>query len=153
KDVESGRFRADLLARLGHTLAIPPLRERPEDIPLLVDHFLGVYHHRPGAKVFADEALDLLKRHRWPFNVRELQQVLERAACLVDREVVLPEDLPEYVLREARSAPAAPTAAATGTSAGEPLPPLRKVVEEAERSHILKALEYTKGNRRRAIEL
>jgi transcriptional regulator with GAF, ATPase, and Fis domain len=150
KDVESGRFRADLLARLGHTLVIPPLRERPEDIPILVEHFIGIYHRGPGAKVFAEDTLALLKRHRWPFNVRELQQVVERAACLVDGEVVVPEDLPEYVLREARSAPASPN---SSSAVDGPPPPLRKVVEDAERGHILKALEYTKGNRRRAIEL
>ncbi len=146
RDVEGGRFRADLLARLGHTLLIPPLRARPDDIPLLVEHFLGVYHRGPGRKAFAPETLELLKRHGWPFNVRELQQVVERAVCLVDRDVVEPADLPDYVRRGAAEAP---SAAEAGGTPG----PLRKVVEEAERSHILKALEHTKGNRRRAIEL
>jgi len=147
KDVEAGRFRADLLARLGHTIAISPLRERPEDIPPLVDHFLGLYHRGPGRKAFAEETLEVLKQHRWPFNVRELQQVVERAVCLVDREVVMPDDRPEYLQREAATAPA-PVA-----EAGGPPGPLRRVVEDAERAHILRALEHTKGNRRRAIEL
>jgi DNA-binding NtrC family response regulator len=147
KDVEAGRFRADLLARLGHTIAISPLRERPEDIPLLVDHFLGLYHRGRGRKAFAEATLEVLKKHRWPFNVRELQQVVERAVCLVDREVVMPDDLPEYLQREAATAPAPPV------EAGGPPGPLRKVVEDAERAHILRALEHTKGNRRRAIEL
>jgi DNA-binding NtrC family response regulator len=130
KDVEGGRFRADLLARLGHELVIPPLRERPEDIPLLVAQFLGLHDRGPGRKVFAEETLGILKRHGWPFNVRELQQVVERAVCLVDHEVVSAGDLPDYILREARASS-----------------------EEAARSHILRALDYTKGNRRRAIEL
>ncbi len=146
KDVESGRFRADLLARLGHTIEIPPLRERAADIPLLVEHFLARYHRGPGRKVFADETIDLLKRHRWPFNVRELQQVVERAVCLVDRETVLPADLPDYVRREAA------TALPAISADGPPLP-LRDVIHQTEKAHILRALEYTKGNKRRAMDL
>ncbi|HKC12762.1 MAG TPA: sigma-54 dependent transcriptional regulator, partial [Vicinamibacteria bacterium] len=149
KDVEVGRFRADLLARLGHELVIPPLRERPEDIPLLVAHFLGPHERGPGRKVFAEEALGILKRHGWPFNVRELQQVVERAVCLVDHEVVTPGDLPDYILREVR---ASPTSVPPSDHQGPPVP-LRSVVDEAARRHILRALDYTKGNRRRAIEL
>ena len=88
KDVEAGRFRADLLARLGHAIAIPPLRERPDDVPLLVEHFLARHERSGGPRAFSPGALDVLRRHRWPFNVRELQQVVERTVCLVDREVV-----------------------------------------------------------------
>jgi transcriptional regulator with GAF, ATPase, and Fis domain len=150
KDVQDGRFRADLLARLGHVIAIPSLRERPEDIPLLVDHFLA--RHQGGAprKLFAATTLDALRAHDWPFNVRELQQVVERAVCLVDREVVSPEDLPEYLLRSAEARGAALLA---GGQPDAPLPPLRDVVDAAEKRHILRALEQAQGNRRRAIEL
>jgi DNA-binding NtrC family response regulator len=144
KDAEGGRFRADLLARLGHVVRIPPLRERPEDVPLLAAHFLARYD-RTRRKQLAPETLDLLQRHSWPLNVRELQQVVERVVCLVDADVVVPEDLPEEIRRSAsrpRSAPAS----------GAPRP-LREVVDEAERAAIVQALELTKGNRRRAIEL
>src|SRR5258708_4047645 len=103
----------------------------------------------PGRKVFAEEALGILKRHGWPFNVRELQQVVERAVCLVDHEVVTPGDLPDYILREVR---ASPTSVPPSDHQGPPVP-LRSVVDEAARRHILRALDYTKGNRRRAIEL
>lgn len=144
KDVESGRFRADLLARLGHAIVIPPLRERPGDVPLLVEHVLSRFDRGPVRHRFVPEALDLLQRHHWPFNVRELQQVVERAVCLVDGEEVRPEHLPDYLRREAGGA-AAPSA--------EGVPrPLREVVEEAERAHVLRTLEHTGGNRRRAIE-
>ncbi len=143
KDVESGRFRADLLARLGHVLVIPPLRERPEDVPLLVEHALSRVDRGPVRHRFASETLDLLQRHHWPFNVRELQQVVERAVCLVDGEEVRPEHLPDYLRHEAASAP---------SPAGPPRP-LREVVEEAERAHVLRTLEHTGGNRRRAIEI
>jgi DNA-binding NtrC family response regulator len=145
RDVENGRFRADLLARLGHAIVIPPLRERPEDVPLLVAHALARVDRGPVRHRFTPEALDLLQRHRWPFNVRELQQVVERAVCLVDGEEVRPEHLPDELRRGAEGAP--PSAAG-----GAPRP-LREVVEEAERAHLLRTLEHTGGNRRKAIEL
>jgi DNA-binding NtrC family response regulator len=148
KDVQEGRFRADLLARLGHVIEVPPLRERREDVPRLVAHFLARYDRGPRRKSFAPDALAVLQAHHWPFNVRELQQVVERAVCLVDGDVIGREDLPEYL----RSSPAAASTAAPSAEAGPP-GPLRRVVEEAEKAHILRALEYTKGNRRRAIEL
>jgi DNA-binding NtrC family response regulator len=143
KDVAAGRFREDLLARLGHVVRIPPLRERMEDVPLLVEHFLQRYAPR-GDRRFTPEALAVLQRHRWPFNVRELQQVVERAVCLVDSDLVGPADLPEYLRREAAREPL--------PQVGEPAP-LREVVEQAERRAIAHALEFTGGNRRRAIEL
>jgi len=146
KDVEAGRFRADLLARLGHTVAIPPLRERGEDVPRLVDHFLARYGRGTSAKTFAPEAMDVLRRHHWPFNVRELQQVVERAVCLVDGSVVRVEDLPEYLQKSASASPAA-------ASDDGPPGPLKKAIEELERRHIVRALEHTKGNKRRAMEL
>jgi DNA-binding NtrC family response regulator len=146
KDVREGRFRADLLARLGHVIAIPPLRERPDDIPLLVAHFLARHDRGQGTKTFADRTLSVLRSHGWPFNVRELQQVVERAVCLVDREVILPQDLPDYM----RATDARP--ARTPRSGASPRP-LREVVEDVERRHILDTLEYAQGNRRKAIEL
>jgi Nif-specific regulatory protein len=143
KDVEAGRFRADLLARLGHAVVIPPLRERPGDVPLLVDHVLSRVDRGPVRHRFVPEALDLLQRHHWPFNVRELQQVVERAVCLVDGEEVRPEHLPDYLRQGPSGAPLA----------GGPPRPLREVVEEAEKAHVLRTLEHTGGNKRRAIEL
>ena len=147
RDVTEGRFRADLLARLGHVIEIPPLRERREDVPRLVAHFLARYDRGPRRKTFAPEAMAALQAHHWPFNVRELQQVVERAVCLVDGEVIGRDDLPEYL-----RAPVPTGSPAAGSDAGPPAP-LRRVVEEAEKAHILRALEFTKGNKRRAIEL
>ncbi|HSD65658.1 MAG TPA: sigma-54-dependent Fis family transcriptional regulator [Vicinamibacteria bacterium] len=143
KDVETGRFRADLLARLGHTVVIPPLRERPEDVPLLVEHVLSRVDRGPVRHRFVPETLELLRRHHWPFNVRELQQVVERAVCLVDGEEVRPEQLPDYLC---------PGSSAPPAIAGPPRP-LREVVEAAEKAHVLRVLEHTGGNKRRAIEL
>jgi Nif-specific regulatory protein len=145
RDVEAGRFRADLRARLGHAIVIPPLRERPEDIPLLVDHFLARADRGPVRHRFTAEALDLLRRHAWPLNVRELQQVVERSACLVDEPEVGPEHLPDDIRRSVQGS--------TRTRGAGPVRPLREIVEEAERDHILRALAATGGHRRRAIEL
>ena len=124
---------------------MPALRERSDDVPALVEHFLARLHRGPEPKTFASESLALLRGYAWPLNVRELRQVVERAVCLVDAPVVLPGDLPEEIRRGA-SSPAVPAAAG-------PPAPLRAVVEEAERAHILRALAHTRGNRRRAIEL
>lgn len=143
KDVEAGRLRADLLARLGHVVTVPPLRDRLDDVPLLVDHFLARFDRGTPRKRFAPEALAALARHPWPLNVRELQQAVERAVCLVDHEVVGPEDLPADLGRGDAAPPA-------GSS---PLRPLREIVDDAERRHILRTLEHTGGNRRKAIEI
>jgi DNA-binding NtrC family response regulator len=142
-----GRFRPDLLARLGHEVRIPPLRERAEDIPLLVEHFLE-RHDRPRRKRFAPQALELLSRFRWDLNVRQLEQVVEHVVCLVDHDEVRPGDLPPF-LREGEEGPSQPPAAP-----GEAPPrTLKEVVDEAERRHIEETLARTGGNRRRAIEI
>jgi DNA-binding NtrC family response regulator len=149
--VEQERFRADLLARMGHVIRIPPLRERPEDIPLLVDHFASLYGRDSRKKTFASETLEILQEYRWEFNVRQLQQVVEHVVCLVDRDTILPEDLPEFLHVDAEPSQAERTPAPRGS----PLPPsaLRDVLQAAERDHYLRVLEYTKGNRRKAIEM
>ena len=148
-DISAGRFRADLVARLGQVVTVPPLRERREDIPLLATHFLGVFGRGRPPKAFSPEAQGALEAYAWPLNVRELQQVVERACCLVDRDVIEPEGLPEHV----RKAGGTAVSSDGGATASGPPPPLRRVVEKAERQHILRTLDYTKGNRRRAIEI
>lgn len=147
KDIQAGRFRGDLLARLGHVVQIPPLRQRADDIPVLIEHFLGVYARGRGPKRFSDEAVSLLLGHHWPFNVRELQLVVERSCCLVDEEVVDVKDLPDYLRRPSLGR-------VSSTVEGAPVErPLAEVVEAAEREHILRVLEKTKGNRRKAIAI
>ena len=149
KLVEQERFRSGLLARLGHAIVIPPLRERPGDIPLLVDHFLQMYCRGTQKKTFSSEALDLMQRYSWEFNVRQLQQVVESVVCLLDDDAVGPEGLPAF-LQGGTSA-----STWTDTSASSPYRPgpLRNVVEAAEKEHILRTIEHTKGNRRKAIEV
>jgi len=117
-------------------------------VPRLVEHFLSRYDRDPRRKTFAPDAMDALRRHHWPFNVRELQQAVERAVCLVDGDVVGLADLPDYLHAEGSSERPA------GTAGGEGPPgPLKKAIEELERREIVRALEFTKGNKRRAMEL
>jgi DNA-binding NtrC family response regulator len=100
KAMKEGKFREDLYYRI-HVVPIrvPPLRERSEDIPLLIDHFVKLLSTELGAtpKTFASEAVDLLMTYSWPGNVRELQNVIERLLVLSNADVVTPEMLPESV--------------------------------------------------------
>ena len=94
--VAEGRFREDLYYRLNVVrIDVPPLRDRTEDIPLLVDHFLGrLRERRYPEKTYARETLARLARHEWPGNVRELEHLVEQLAVTAPGEVVQPEDLP-----------------------------------------------------------
>jgi DNA-binding NtrC family response regulator len=120
--VREGRFREDLFYRLNvFPIRVPPLRERPEDIPELARHFLARFaaeEGRPVGRIGAD-ALDLLARHAWPGNVRELENAMFRAVVLSDGEELTAGELPQI----AAHADASPGAAqpATGTSPSGPL--------------------------------
>jgi transcriptional regulator with GAF, ATPase, and Fis domain len=95
--VDEGRLRDDLIARLGTVVTVPPLRERPEDVPLLVEHFLAQHEREDRRKIFTIDALDALQAYRWEFNVRQLQQVVERALSTAARDVIRADDLPLFV--------------------------------------------------------
>src|SRR5439155_993723 len=102
--VEEGRFREDLYYRLKVvTLQLPPLRERREDIPLLVDHLVRRAAHecRKTVSGVSEQALALLRTYGWPGNVRELAHVLERGVALAQHEVLTAEDLPDELRRSA----------------------------------------------------
>lgn len=97
EEVAYGRFREDLFYRLNVVeIHLPPLRARPEDIPLLAEHFLRLTIKRNGIPPLhlSDEALDYLKNHRWPGNVRELENTMARACALASNEILLPDDIP-----------------------------------------------------------
>jgi two-component system response regulator PilR (NtrC family) len=147
-EVKAGRFREDLLYRLNViTLELPPLRERADDIPLLATHFLerlGEELGRPGLR-FTPEALAVLQRYAWPGNVRQLQNIVERAVTLSEGDSLGPETLPATL----RGEPAAP--------AGDvQLPPgfnLERYLDDSERRYLLAALKRTDGVKTRAAEL
>ena len=105
--IQDGTFREDLYYRLAViSLAIPPLRQRKGDIPLLAAHFWKMYAARAGRKVetLPSEVMDALCRYNWPGNVRELQNVIQQIAVLSDSETIKPEELPlpREVLTQAR---------------------------------------------------
>jgi DNA-binding NtrC family response regulator len=99
---EEGRFRRDLLYRLNAvTLAIPPLRERTEEIPALAQRFLHAAMHSAGRQLagISDEALRTLGRYRWPGNLRELRNAIERAVVIAHGDRIEVEDLPQRVVQ------------------------------------------------------
>jgi two-component system, NtrC family, response regulator AtoC len=142
--VAEGRFREDLFYRLNVVaIALPPLRERRDDIPLLVEHLvrrLARKYAWPNLAV-SPEALRILMNHAWPGNVRQLQNVLARAAILSRGRLIQPDDLgelnPSGGAADTSPSPAAPTT-------------LKEILGETERRVILHALEQTDWNRTRA---
>jgi transcriptional regulator with GAF, ATPase, and Fis domain len=114
--IASGAFREDLYFRLNVIrLMIPPLRERVEDIPLLVDHYLDQYsvQHRVPRPEVSSQAMDVLMAHSWPGNIRELRNVVERVALKSNGQVLRPADLPPDVMRPGGPAIGAHAAAPT----------------------------------------
>jgi DNA-binding NtrC family response regulator len=106
--VDQGKFREDLFFRLDVIrIPVPPLRDRVEDIPPLIDHFVAHFNRELGKNVTGpnDEALELLLAYRWPGNVRELKNVLERVILLESQDWILPEHLPVEIVSAGGSAP------------------------------------------------
>ncbi len=139
KEIEAGRFREDLFFRLNVVpLHSPPLRDRREDIPLLVDYFSRTFAEENNFKprTFSPAAMDALVRHPWKGNVRELRNTIERLMIMADRETIESEDLPE-LLREGREGPR-PEAAGIKT--------LREFRDLAERDFLLAKLEANNWN-------
>jgi two-component system response regulator AtoC len=146
-DVASGRFREDLFYRLNvMRVHVPPLRERREDIPLLLDHYLAQFRESLGRPVreIGDEALAKLTGYRWPGNVRELANVIERAVILASGEQITLRELPAELVSTAGAAPDA--FAANDFS-------LRRARRAAESELIRSALRATEGNRTHAAKL
>jgi DNA-binding NtrC family response regulator len=154
--VTSGRFRQDLYFRLMvYPIHLPPLRERTDDIPLLVGHFLEKFAPDVGREVrrVSANALDALLRYAWPGNVRELQNVIHRAMLSADGDQIEVANLPPEI-----TAATTPSAARSRVTSGDgrggavgdgPIVPLR----ELERRAIVRALEETKGSIGRAAKL
>jgi len=142
--VEQGEFRADLFYRLNVVqLHIPPLRERPEDIPALLAHFAGQAAQRLGHPVsVTPAALAALGHHAWPGNVRELRNAVERAAVLGGTGPL-----------EARDFAIGNGSGNNGQGATPAGLDLKSQVEAVERQAILRALEASGGNRRQAAGL
>jgi DNA-binding NtrC family response regulator len=142
-EAHAGRFREDLYYRLAVVeIHVPPLRERREDIPLLANHFAEKYARELGRGVrrISREALRLLAGHEWRGNIRELSNVVERAVIFSSGEEIAPADLPDPVRG---ATPRDPDYAVN----------LREATAEFERGHILRVIEQSGGNKRRAAKL
>jgi DNA-binding NtrC family response regulator len=163
--VRDGRFREDLYHRLNViALKLPPLRERREDIPLLLDHFSQQFskeNNRPLGR-FSREAMKLLIDYHWPGNVRELENVVERAIVLSSREEIDVDLLPEPILTRGMLGDARlqlsdllnslAKESNQSTPAGQPAPSLFEIMEQIERRVILDMLEQTGWNQTEAAE-
>ncbi len=151
REISAGRFREDLFYRLNVVrLEVPALRERREDVPLLVDHFLARFRDVLGKNVrgVSDETLELLVGYRWPGNVRELENMIERAVILTDGDTIEASALPSSVL--AHSSTTTRSSDPADGAASFALKPARKVFEAA---LIRRALDHTNGNRTHAAKL
>jgi DNA-binding NtrC family response regulator len=142
--VRNGKLREDLYYRLNvFAIELPPLRDRREDIPLLVQNFLNEFNRTNVKSVRAvdQEAMHILEHYSWPGNIRELRNVIERATILADGDFIEPRHLPPTLLsREEETLPTLTLAPGT-------------TVDEAERRLILLTLEHTRNNKTRAAEI
>jgi two-component system response regulator AtoC len=146
-ETKAGRFREDLFYRLNVLpIQVPPLRDRREDIPLLIDHFVARNNVRLGTSIrgLDTESRRLLFEYPWPGNVRELENTIERAMVLAEGDQIVAQDLPER-LREARDP------VQTQLASGELS--VKKTMRIVEEILIRRALQRTKGNRTRAAEV
>jgi len=142
KLVEAGIFREDLYYRLNVvSMTLPPLRDRLQDVPELVDFFLAK-HGRVGSMPVtgvSSQVMALLMQYDWPGNVRELEHTIERASVLAGQSTILPQDLPDALT-------ALPASQATAKNGW-------KTLEQLEREHILRVLEAFQGDEVRAAEV
>ncbi len=147
-EVKAGRFRSDLYYRLGViSFYIPPLRERKEDIPVLIEYFVNFYNKqfRKNIKRITKGAMEIFLDYSWPGNVRELRNVIERIVLLEESETISIKHIPlEMLLLEDNKSEGK-------ISKNEP--DLIESLEEVERKHIIKALKYTGGNKSKAAKI
>jgi DNA-binding NtrC family response regulator len=143
EEVRLGRFREDLFFRLGvFSISLPPLKERREDVPLLVQHFIEKYNGETGKRVqgVSPAALAILRGYAWPGNIRELRNTVERAMILADGDVLTEEHLP-------------PEMQPGGAEAAALRLPLGLALDKVEKDYILASLQRNGGNKARTAEL
>ena len=151
KEIEEGRFREDLFYRINvMTIHLPPLRERTGDIPLLVGYFIDMFNKKlqKDLEALSSEAMPVLTRYPWPGNIRELENVIERAVLLAKGRFITPEDLPAHIRTHVPSQYAFPSGQPPEDSFS-----IRKASTRLERDLIQKALERTGGNLTQAARI
>ena len=147
-NVQNGSFRSDLFYRLNEVhLALPPLRERREDIPLLVECFIKKYNQEYGKNVtgISDAVQGFFNRHSWPGNVRELHHVIKAAMLMVERDMIWMENIPLDINREMSI-----RATAEEKMMMEDLPVEMLSLEDIEKRHILNILRHTSWKKSKA---
>lgn len=144
KEVAKGSFREDLFYRLSVIpLELPPLRERKEDMPLLVQHFLDKYSGpgKENLKTISPEVMDVFLDYDWPGNVRELENVIERAITLCEGDRILPKDLPQKLIEGA------------GFIGKSTITDLKDVMRQKEKEYIQKVLRQTGGDKKATAKI
>ena len=142
EEVKAGKFREDLFYRLQvMPIALPPLRERRGDVPLLADYYIDRFNRefRKRVRGLSPAATELLEQYQWPGNVRELRNAIERAMLLIDRDWLEPDDFT--------------TLTRTVAPTQFKLPPEGVNLEEVERQLLMQALERAGGNQTQAAQL
>jgi len=139
EEVKKGSFREDLYYRLNVIpITLPPLRRRKEDIPSLIDFFLGKCRNKISRDVrFSKDAMDALLKYDYPGNVRELENIVERCITLSTSDIIQKDDLPSFIIKKSDNKQIS----------------LSDVAAEAEKEHIIRILKTTKGNKTRAAEM
>jgi transcriptional regulator with PAS, ATPase and Fis domain len=161
EEVRAGRFREDLFYRLNVIeLVVPPLRERSEDIPLLVRHFLKQFSAMHGRHIarFSTEAAHVLLDYDYPGNVRELENIVEHAVAMGDGETAEIDHLPAYLAEEASNGASPPRSPRPGAQRDEHDPSwtnvdLERDLAEYEKNFLLRALNEAGGVKKKAAEL
>lgn len=139
-EVKAGRFREDLFYRLNVIpVTIPPLRERKEDIPSLIEFFMDRFRSRLSKKVrFSNEAADMLLTYDYPGNVRELENIIERCVTLSVSDLIDKDELPPFLTSGTRSSRTVS---------------LSDIAADAEKAHIIRVLKTTQGHKTKAAEM
>ena len=145
EEISAGRFREDLYYRLNVVpLHIPPLRERKEDIPMLVEHFLKKFSF--AERKVSPQVMKLFMEYPWKGNVRELGNVIERIALLTDKDEITIEDVPHEILMFSEGAEYTSDLTKEGVD-------LDSIIESMEKKYLLNALKITDGNKTKAARL
>lgn len=144
QEIEQGNFREDLYYRLNVIpIYAPPLRDRTEDIPLLVNHFLQEFSLENGRRIktIAQDAMEILLHYNWPGNIRELKNVIERLVIMVSANMIRAEHIPGSILSSGRSRSVRP-----GLAFSAPWKPLKDAKNTFEKRYILECLKAHSGN-------
>lgn len=148
KAVGAKRFREDLYYRLNViSINIPPLRERKDDLPLLIEHFINIYSKENHKKIkeISRDVMPILINYDWPGNIRELENIIERAVILDTDNVIAKEDLPEIILNRSTY-----LNSGLGGKVIEAFSSLKHVLQEPEKVHILHVLKEVGWNKKKA---